>query len=309
MPRKLPPGDREVGCHRPVGLPEAAYVARAEPAGRAAATAPYQRLQIVPCRGSLRDEVVYRTHVQLDERVTVATPEGVTIELVLAGLGSRFIARLLDTLIQAAVIFALAFAGFAASGNDFDGIAVAVTSVGGFAMLFGYDIVLETLNNGRTPGKTAAGIRVTGTDGEPVTFVQSAVRNLLRLADFLPALYLTGSIAIVATGRDQRLGDLAAGTIVVRERFGGRNGEGDPAAPVTVPLAQVATWDVSAIDGEELRVVRHFLERRLAMPWPVRTYFGSEIMRRLAPKVVGAPPDPHPEYLLEGIVVAKQSRS
>ena len=79
------------------------------------------------------------------------------------------------------------------------------------------------LNGGRTPGKNALGIRVVGRNGEPIDFVTSAVRNMLRIIDFLPLFYLVGSIAIVATQHDQRLGDLAAGTLVVRERFRGQS--------------------------------------------------------------------------------------
>jgi uncharacterized RDD family membrane protein YckC len=244
--------------------------------------------------------------VHLDERVTIATPEGVEIEIVLAGLGSRFVARLLDTLVQAAVIFALGVVAVASAGSEWDGVTVAIATVGTFAMFVAYDIVLEAVYGGRTLGKRALGIRVVGLDGEPVGFVQSAVRNLLRVADFLPALYVVGAASIVATRHDQRLGDLAAGTVVMRERFGGRRPT--LVAPVTVPVADVQAWDVTAIGAEELAMVRHFLDRRLELPWPVRNYFANEIVGRLAPKVPGAPAGAHPEYVLEGIVVAKQSR-
>jgi len=242
--------------------------------------------------------------VLLDDRVTIATPEGVTLELVLAGVGSRFIARLLDTVIQGAIIFALAV-GIGLTSAP--GVVRAVAQVMMFLVLFGYDIPFEVLNGGRTIGKVAAGIRVVGTLGEPISFFASAVRTILRVADFLPALYVVGVISMVATRQDQRLGDLAAGTIVVRDRFPGLGTS--PSAPPTVPAEAVATWDVSALDQVDLAGIRQFLERRLAMPLPVRSYFASALAARVAPKVVGAPYGAHPEYLLEGIVVAKQART
>jgi uncharacterized RDD family membrane protein YckC len=242
--------------------------------------------------------------VRLDDRVTIATPEGLTIDLVLAGLGSRFIARLLDSLIQAVIIFALWVGIF---GTHAPGSVRAVAIVITFLVTFAYDVPFEVLNQGRTPGKLAAGIRVVGIDGEPVRFLSSAIRNILRLVDFLPALYLVGASSIVATSRDQRLGDLAAGTIVTRDRFPGL--ASNFAAPLTVPAPAVAMWDVSAVAPDELQVVRHFLDRRLSLGWPVRMYFANSIAARLAPKIAGAPYGAHPEYLLEGIVVAKQARS
>jgi uncharacterized RDD family membrane protein YckC len=241
--------------------------------------------------------------VQLDNRVTFATPEGVTLELVLAGLGSRFLARLLDTVIQLALIFALAV-GVGISGSP--GWVQAITAVATFLIVFAYDIILETLNNGRTIGKLAAGIRVVGDTGEPVRFVASAVRNIARILDFLPLLYLIGTISIIATQRGQRVGDLAAGTIVARDRFPGLT---HVPAPITVTADAVATWDVSAVNANELQTVRHFLDRRLELRWPARSYFASDLANRLGPKVAGIPANSHPEYVLEGIVVAKQGRT
>jgi uncharacterized RDD family membrane protein YckC len=241
--------------------------------------------------------------VQLDDRITIATPEGVAIEVVLAGLGSRFLARLLDTVIQFAAIFALAFGMAAANGS---GIAIGVGLVLIFLVVFGYDVAFEVLNHGRTIGKSAAGIRVVGDGGEPVRFLASAIRNIVRIVDFLPIFYLVGSISIVATRYDQRLGDLAAGTVVARDRFPGFN---QPSAPITVTPDAVATWDVSAIRPEEVHAVRQFLDRRLALRWPARSYFAVDLANRLAPRVVGVPPNSHPEYVLEGIVVAKHARA
>ena len=241
--------------------------------------------------------------MQLDDRVTLATPEGVALELVLAGLGSRFLARLLDTLIQIGLIIALAV-GVAVFHSR--GWLQAVTIVLVFLIVFAYDVAFETLNHGRTIGKQAAGIRVVGRFGEPVRFLASAVRNIARVLDFLPVFYLVGTISIIATARDQRVGDLAAGTLVMRDRFPGL---ARSTAPITVAADAVATWDVSAVSAAELQAVRQFLDRRLDLGWPARNYFAVDLAQRLGPKVAGIPPNSHPEYVLEGIVVAKQGRT
>jgi uncharacterized RDD family membrane protein YckC len=247
--------------------------------------------------------------VLVDDRMTIATPEGVEVEMVLAGLGSRFLARLLDTLIQAVCIIALAIVAALAS-PAIGGFAPAVAIVGFFLVLWVYDVAFETLASGRTPGKRAAGIRVVGLRGEPVSFRASAVRNIVRLFEIVFFFYLPAVIAILSTRHDQRLGDLAAGTVVARERFGGHN---PPTlttwAAISVPAEAVVTWDVSAITPDEVQTIRRFLDRRLELPWHVRGYLATELTHRLAPKITGAPEDVHPEYVLEGIVAAKQARA
>lgn len=252
----------------------------------------------------------------LDDRVTISTPEGIEIDLLLAGLGSRFLATLLDTLIQAGVILALSAVlgvlGGGATGGGLGGWAEALFILSFFALFFGYHIVFETLASGRSPGKRAAGIRVVRLGGEPIGFLASAIRNTVRLLDFLPFLYGVGLVVIVASGKNQRVGDMAAGALVVREQGGGvKNPESVAfrASSVTVSVEAVATWDVSAISVDELRVVRHFIDRRLQLAWGPRSWLAGELVSRLGPKVAGAPADVHPEYLLEGIVVAKTARS
>ncbi len=240
----------------------------------------------------------------LDDRVTIATPEGVSLELVLAGVGSRFVARLLDTVIQVAIIIALGIGIYEASAP---GIVRAFLRVFVFLVVFFYDVPFEVLNRGRTPGKAAAGIRVVGTVGEPVGLLASAIRNIFRIVDFLPVFYVVGVVSIVSTSRDQRLGDLTAGTVVVRERFPGvANGTSAPAdRSGTRPSPRGTCQPSTPID---LVAIHQFLDRRLSMTYPVRTYFAEQLAARSAPKVVGPPYGLHPEYLLEGVVVAKQAR-
>ena len=246
----------------------------------------------------------------VDDRITIATPEGVEVEMVLAGLGSRFLARFLDTLIQAGCIIALAIVAWVAYEGGAGGWAGAFWALGIFLVLWLYDVAFETLASGRTPGKRGAGIRVVGLHGEAIGFRASAVRNVLRVIE-LVLMYLPAVISILTTTRNQRLGDLAAGTLVVRESFGGRSRAAAPTAwaTVTVPAEAVIGWDVSGITSAEVATVRRFLDRRLELPWHVRSYLGDELVQRLAPRIAGVPDDTHPEYVLEGLVVAKHARA
>jgi uncharacterized RDD family membrane protein YckC len=256
--------------------------------------------------------------VTLDDRLTISTPEGVDLELVLAGLGSRFPAALLDTVVQAVAIFALSIIFSVAGGS---GVLLAAYFVAVFLVLFGYDVAFETLNAGRTLGKLAAGVRVVRLDGSRVGFVTSAVRNLLRLIDFLPALYAVGTVAMIATARHQRLGDLAAGTIVVRDQRGAPASvfslpppSPTPASPgasgvATLPTAETAPpWDVSAVTAWELGAVQQFLARRMTLTPAARVQLGADLATRLRSKVAGVPGDWPPEAFLEGLVSAKFAR-
>ncbi|MCU1428194.1 MAG: domain containing protein [Actinomycetia bacterium] len=247
----------------------------------------------------------------VDDRVTIATPEGVDVELILAGLGSRFLARFLDTLIQAVLIFALVVITLAGGNGRSRGWIAAVTAIGTFLVVFAYDVAFEVLGSGRTPGKRVAGIRVVGLRGQPIDFLASAVRNVVRVVE-LVFLYLPSFVLILTTSRDQRLGDIAAGTLVVRETFGGRASDvmGPTApAPLTVAPDTVAGWDVSTITPAEVLAVRQFLDRRLALPWHIRAYLAGELVQRLTPRLTGVPDNVHPEFVLEGVMVAKHARA
>ena len=254
-----------------------------------------------------------------EDRISIPTPEGVELELVLAGVGSRLVAALADFVVKGVVLLALWIVGDALGG---EGFVVALLIVGSFLVWFGYDVAFETLASGRTPGKRAAGLRVVRLGGGPVGFLASAVRNLLRLVDSLPGIYAVGAVCILFSRRNQRLGDLAAGTLVVRERraplpaanwpvsdfgvrnFGVRNfGVGDFAA-----ADRYAAWDVSGVTSFELVTVRRFLERRWQIDPGARGRLGWELAERLRPKVAGAPPDLSPEQFLEALAEAKASR-
>ena len=159
----------------------------------------------------------------------VITPEQTAVEFDIAGIGSRAIAAMIDTaaivlgdalLIGAAAVLQARFfkgglAG-AAGGPGAYLLAVLVIGIFGFTVL--YYILFEGLGGGRTPGKRLLRLRVIGADGRAISLFASIVRNLVRIVDFLPTGYLVGMVLMLVTRREQRLGDLAAGTLVVRDR-------------------------------------------------------------------------------------------
>ena len=245
-----------------------------------------------------------------EDRISVATPEGVTLEVALAGVGSRFAAGVLDQLLRFAILAALAvLQGLAGVGSGTSGgLFLASILVGLFLVHFAYDVLFETLASGRTPGKRWTGLRVVKLGGAPVGFVASALRNILRIVDALPGFYLVGMVAVFFSRNNQRLGDLAAGTIVVRERRQVTDLP-PPSRPRSDPLdADTGLWDVSAVSADELATVRRFLDRRATLTPEARDRLAYEMASRLGPKVAGPPRRWKPEAFLEYLVAAKAAR-
>src|SRR5262249_16478266 len=156
------------------------------------------------------------------DAIRIETPEQIDISLELAGLGSRFVARLIDWLIKWGILFVVGIVGAVLFGllggaaSLGDPLAantpspfMVLTFLAAFfdAFLLGYDIYFELRQNGQTPGKKRAGIRVIRESGAPVDLRSACVRNFLGVADFLPVFYLLGAFLIALSERKQRLGD------------------------------------------------------------------------------------------------------
>jgi uncharacterized RDD family membrane protein YckC len=153
----------------------------------------------------------------------IETPEQIDLALEPAGLGSRFVAVLLDLLLWLAGMLLLsvavaALAGLVLAADTALSLLLPLLSALGFLLMVAYNVYFEVRRNGQTPGKWVAGIRVRRDGGGPVDFTASCVRNLLRAADLLPGCYLLGAAVAGLSARRQRIGDLAAGTVVIRER-------------------------------------------------------------------------------------------
>ncbi|MEN1728301.1 MAG: RDD family protein, partial [Pseudomonadota bacterium] len=149
--------------------------------------------------------------MKIDSLYPVETPDGIELPLRLAGPFPRAGAWLLDVMIRGALLFAVAWAL-----AWMQAIGFAVFLIVWFLINWWYPVLFEVLGQGATPGKRAANIKVIMQDGTPVNWSASIVRNLVRQVDFLPLFYTTGLIAMFCNRRFQRLGDLAAGTVVVR---------------------------------------------------------------------------------------------
>jgi len=152
------------------------------------------------------------------DELLVTTPEHVAFEYDVAGMGSRFLAQFIDLLLLLLVFILFTLAVGVAGAFGGNTLISVLYGVGSFALFLLYFPICEAMTSGQTLGKRAMRLRVVGDRGEPVTLTQVAIRNLIRIVDFLPALYGIGVITLFIQGGAKRLGDFAAGTLVVRER-------------------------------------------------------------------------------------------
>jgi uncharacterized RDD family membrane protein YckC len=231
------------------------------------------------------------------DELVVATPELVTFGYQLAGPGSRFLAQLIDFPIQVAILLLAIFGGIslgAVVGNG--NVAIVAALVLAFIVIWGYYPVSEAAWSGKTIGKYAFGLRVVGDQGEPIQLGQAVIRNLVRIVDFLPVFYGIGIIALFWNGRGKRLGDLAAGTVVVRERAPIRLGQlragagsaGEAAQPRPAP-AEAAL--LRQLEPELKRFVLGYASRRAHLdPWrrQVLAARAEPSLRRALPDLVAA---------------------
>ena len=239
--------------------------------------------------------------MEYEDRRTIATPEGVQLALPLAGLGSRFMAGLLDYTL-CGVVFLIVILATLAVGGDLAATIVAVTAV--LAINVGYFTLFEVFGGGRTLGKRATGLRVVTDGGGQVGLRASLIRNIIRLLEFAFLFYTPAVICVLATTNNQRLGDLAAGTLVVRDT---KLQSVVPAAPQTPEVSpeRYARWDVTGIGEEEAGAVRSFLERRDQLRPGARRALAEQLAGRLRPLVAGAQRGLGDEAFLEHLAAAK----
>ncbi len=242
--------------------------------------------------------------MEFEDFITLETPEGIELELSLAGVASRLIAGMIDALFKGILLGAVAIA-LSAAGD----LGTAVFSITAFVVLFGYNVLFEVLGRGRTPGKRFSALRVVRSDGSPVDLRSSAVRNVARLIDGPALFYLPTVIGILATTRNQRPGDLAADTVVIRTPKRRHRRDRRAAPPGGLTAAAAVDWDVSAVTAEEIAVVRRFLERREALQPEARGALAARLADGLGPRVGGAPAGLAPERFLETLIATKSARA
>ena len=243
----------------------------------------------------------------MSREVTVVTPENVTLSYELAGLGSRASAQLLDLSLQGAALSALfLISGYILSRlastapqsallraiSDF---AAAIAIIVIFATLLGYFIYFEATRSGQTPGKRWLGLRVVREEGAPIDFSAAAIRNLIRVIEMVLGFYLISIVFILFSPKYKRVGDYAAGTMVVKER---RPSTSVPQArpvhqsrPASIEAGLVG--DVGRLTKDEIAAVRRFVERRWQLAQPVQ----EDVARQMAEPIMerlGIVPPPGP---------------
>lgn len=223
----------------------------------------------------------------LSQTVDVETPELVVLTYTVAGVGSRALAALIDYLICVGSIVALIiglaqFDGSPGASKSPPATAVwvlAVTGIFVFAVLWLYYVLFEALADGQTPGKRIMHLRVVRDGGLAINFESSAVRNLVRIVDMQPAfLYAVGLTSLVVNSRGKRLGDLAAGTIVVKEALIPQTIESAPARSTrnAVPLSFSAR-----LSENEYALLDRFVQRRMEFDTDRRTTLAKGLVERL----------------------------
>jgi uncharacterized RDD family membrane protein YckC len=210
----------------------------------------------------------------MSETLQIDTPENVSFAYPVAGLGSRFMAAIIDSvfivLLQLLVFFLLDLTVLLSPSDPFSSWLIAIYSLIGFAFFWGYYIFFELISNGQSPGKRWVGLRVIRTDGMPISLAESLIRNLVRTVDFLPAAYGVGVVTMFINSQSRRLGDLAAGTLVVYDR------QGDP-LPVMAQapgllsrsrgeqLAPSLDLPVEKLTNQDILLIQQFFSRRTDM--------------------------------------------
>jgi uncharacterized RDD family membrane protein YckC len=247
----------------------------------------------------------------LDNELTVETPEHVELYFALASIGNRFLACAIDHIIQLLMIFFIL-----AGARSFE---VSVTALGtrlgmnwviaaailmAFIIGVGYFIIFETVWSGQTPGKRWTRLRVVRQDGRPIHFYEAMIRNLVRLVDMMPfPSYFVGIAAIFFSQEYRRLGDYAAGTVVIKERSTEAPSfselfESDqplelPEATQSAPAVPIPTYALPLISREEMKAVDVFLQRRGRLE-PQRRHFlayriAAPLMAKLQLPATAAP--------------------
>ena len=204
----------------------------------------------MPTPSSSKPDARRRRGEILDTVVAAETPEGIILELRPAGLGARFYAFAVDGMIRLAIVYAAAI-GLAVLG----GIGIAIWLILIFALEWLYPVVFELMPAGATPGKRMFSLRVVMENGLPVTAAAALTRNLLRVADFLPFGYGFGIVSVLMRADCQRLGDIAAGTLVVHEPPAARRIALDAVAPLA-PALPLTPQDQAALIALAARAPR-----------------------------------------------------
>jgi uncharacterized RDD family membrane protein YckC len=229
----------------------------------------------------------------MDRSISVRTPESIAFSYELAGLGSRFLSLAVDMTLQLLVLAGILWGLFAIGSQAQHGpaqrtvvvsqgavqsftVAVIVTIL--FLVFFGYFILFEGFWNGQTPGKKLLGIRVVRDGGYPIDLGGSFIRNLVRVGEVALAFYAISAIAALLSSENKRLGDMAAGTIVVRDSR-------SQSLAAIVESANGETHRIALLTDEEHALIARFIARRGTMAERYRRNLAYQIADRVRKRV------------------------
>jgi uncharacterized RDD family membrane protein YckC len=228
----------------------------------------------------------------LERSVTVRTPEAIAFHYELAGLGSRFLAVFVDSIAQVILVFAVLLTiGTAASrmpslhlgGKNFASFVLAGIILAVFFIYYGYFVLFERYWNGQTPGKRLLGIRVVRDGGYPVELMDSVIRNLIRVLEFALGFYFLSAISMLLSSENKRLGDYAAGTIVVRDKTMEVN---DPKAWLKPESARPPSDSIAGkLDSRVLAVVDQYVARKTSLAPEAARQTAAKIAAMIRPQV------------------------
>ena len=249
------------------------------------------------------------------ETLKIQTPEHVGFRYVLAGLGTRSTAFALDTtfrfLVVLFIFLAVSLLAHWLPTLDPTGVFAALPKTWLLALAvlaygivdLGYFLVFEALWSGQTPGKRLQKLRVIKVNGQPIGWLESSIRNILRAVDILLGFYPLGLLVMFLSSRSQRIGDYAAGTVVIVERRRKVPMDGTrlrSLAKVNLPELEL---HISSLQPKQYQIIRSFLQRREAMDNSHRRELARTLVQRLMKKwPIPARPDISDEDFLEEIV-------
>jgi len=225
----------------------------------------------------------------MPRKITIITPENVRIDYELAGIASRCSAAFVDHLLQLGLLGVL-YAMRYLTGKYIEipviSWGVAIMGIAAFVINYGYYLYFETVWNGQTPGKRFSRTRTVREGGVPIDLSCAALRNLIRVVDFLPVFYILGGITVLISSYNKRLGDYAAGTLVVKERTEWRGNLNTEKTQTTQPVPESEyVRNIELVSAEDFAAISRFLDRQIELEKDVREQLAARIAAPIIAKL------------------------